>query len=90
MIHSADDFGRLIRQHRQAAGLTQDQLATRCGVTRRTIIDLEAGKSGTHLGKALMAAREVGLRLSAEPPPEHAAPAPRPDEDDPLATLPRF
>ncbi len=67
MIRTPEEFGRLLRQQRQAVGLTQDTLAARCGVTRRTIIDLEAGKSGTHLGKALMAAWEVGLRLSASP-----------------------
>lgn len=88
MIRTAEEFGRLIRKQRQAAGLTQDELAARCGVTRRTIIDLEAGKSGTHLGKALMAAWEVGLRLSPASP---AAPAHGTDnDDDPLATLPRF
>lgn len=87
MVRTAEEFGRLIRQHRHAAGLTQDDLAARCGVTRRTIIDLEAGKSGTHLGKALMAAREVGLQLAPQ-----AASLPVDDEagTDPLAALPRF
>ncbi|MCP4560325.1 MAG: helix-turn-helix domain-containing protein [Bosea sp.] len=89
MVRNAEEFGRLVRQHRQAVGLTQDELAARCGVTRRTIIDLEAGKAGTHLGNALAAACEVGLRLA--PLPREPASSDHPvDPDDPLATLPRF
>lgn len=89
MIRTAEEFGCLVRQHRQAAGLTQDELAARCGVTRRTIIDLEAGKAGTHLGNALAAAYEVGVRL-APLPPEPASSEQPVDSDDPLAALPRF
>ncbi|RXT55833.1 hypothetical protein B6S44_06980 [Bosea sp. Tri-44] len=89
MIRTAEEFGRLVRRHRQATGITQDELAARCGVTRRTIIDLEAGKSGTHLGHALTAAFEVGLRL-ASLPSEQESPARLDDPNDPLATLPRF
>jgi DNA-binding XRE family transcriptional regulator len=89
VIRTAEEFGRLIRQHRQAAGVTQDELAARCGVTRRTIIDLEAGKAGTHLGNALAAAYEVGLRFA--PLPREPASSDQPvDPDDPLGALPRF
>jgi HTH-type transcriptional regulator / antitoxin HipB len=90
MIRTAEEFGRLIRKQRQAVGLTQDELAARCGVTRRTIIDLEGGKSGTHLGKALMAAWEVGLHLTPASPASLAPTHGTDNDDDPLATLPRF
>lgn len=89
MVRTAEEFGRLVRQYRQAAGLTQDELAARCGVTRRTIIDLEAGKAGTHLGNALAAAYEVGLRF-AQLPRELASSDQPVDPEDPLAALPRF
>jgi len=89
MIRTAEEFGRLVRQHRQSHGITQDELAARCGVTRRTIIDLEAGKSGTHLGNALSAAYEVGLRLAPLQQEPEVSDQPG-DPDDPLATLPRF
>lgn len=89
MIRTAAEFGRLVRQHRQAAGLTQDELAARCGVTRRTIIDLEAGKAGTHLGNALAAAYEVGLRFATLPRESISSDQPV-DSDDPLSALPRF
>ncbi len=45
-------FGELLRQHRHDAGLTQEQLAERAGISARTISDLERGvfqtaKTGT-------------------------------------------
>src|ERR1700674_1895513 len=37
-------FGVLLRQQRQAAGLSQEELAERAGLSRRGISDLERGK----------------------------------------------
>ncbi|MBV9280264.1 MAG: AAA family ATPase, partial [Chloroflexi bacterium] len=36
-------FGRLLRRHRRAAGLTQEGLAERAGISHRTVSDLERG-----------------------------------------------
>jgi transcriptional regulator with XRE-family HTH domain len=36
-------FGELLRRDRQAAGLTQEELAARAGLSRRGIADLELG-----------------------------------------------
>src|SRR5690242_18848975 len=36
-------FGALVRQHRLAAGLTQEMLATRAGLSVRGVSDLERG-----------------------------------------------
>jgi y4mF family transcriptional regulator len=58
----AKAFGALIRERREAQKMTQDDLALAAGVGRRFVIDLEAGKPTTHLGKALAVATEVGLR----------------------------
>ena len=41
-----DGFGSLLRASRRAAGLTQEGLAGRAGVSARTISDLERGLSG--------------------------------------------
>jgi non-specific serine/threonine protein kinase len=40
-------FGDLLRRHRQAAGLTQEELAERAGLSRRGIADLERGARQT-------------------------------------------
>ena len=74
-ISTAAEFGALIRLKRKKLGLTQEELATRCGVGVRFIVELEAGKPSCQLGKALTAAVEVGLRLDDVPP----ARAPRVD-----------
>ncbi len=84
-IKTADQIGKLIRARRMALGWTQADLAARCGTGVRFIVDLEAGKPSCQLGKSLLAAAEVGLRLTADVrPPGPEAP------DDELAHIPRF
>ncbi|QJE73969.1 helix-turn-helix transcriptional regulator [Aerophototrophica crusticola] len=73
----AAEFGRLVRQHRVANRLTQEEVALLIGSGPRFIVDLEAGKPTAHLGKALAAAEAVGLRLL----PEATGPAPVPPDD---------
>jgi transcriptional regulator with XRE-family HTH domain len=58
----AAQFGSLIRERREALGITQDNLALSTGVGRRFLIELEAGKASAQLGKALIVAVAVGLR----------------------------
>ena len=41
--HNREPFGILLRHHRLAIGLTQERLAERSGVAKRTIQDLERG-----------------------------------------------
>ena len=48
--------------------MRQDQLAGAAGVGVRFIVDLEAGKPTTHLGKALAVAAALGLCVTVEPP----------------------
>jgi HTH-type transcriptional regulator / antitoxin HipB len=88
-ITTSQEYGALIRQKRKALGLTQDELAERCGVGVRFIVDLESGKPTCQLGKALTAAAEVGLRLEDAPAPGGETLSP-PDKDDPLSQVPTF
>jgi y4mF family transcriptional regulator len=62
------ELGAAIRAARKAQGLRQDQLAGAAGVGVRFIVDLEAGKPTTHLGKALAVAAALGLRIVIEQP----------------------
>jgi HTH-type transcriptional regulator / antitoxin HipB len=88
-ITTSQEYGALIRQKRKALGLTQDELAERCGVGVRFIVDLESGNPTCQLGKALTAAAEVGLRLEDAPAPGGETLSP-PDKDDPLSQVPTF
>jgi HTH-type transcriptional regulator / antitoxin HipB len=56
-------FGVLLRRRRAALGLSQSELALASGVGRRFVIELEAGKPSCQLGKALVVAEALGLRV---------------------------
>ncbi|MCH4151548.1 MAG: helix-turn-helix domain-containing protein [Sphingobium sp.] len=64
MVRTAEEFGAAVAQARKALGLTQRELALAINSGERFIVDLEAGKPTAQLGKALAAARAVGLRLT--------------------------
>src|SRR5438309_9157223 len=57
-------FGLLIRSRRKAMKMRQDQLALATGVGRRFLIDLEAGKPSCQLGRSLLVADALGLKLT--------------------------
>ena len=65
MIANATQFGAAVASARKALGLTQRELALAINSGERFIVDLEAGKPTAQLGKALAAAKAVGLRLTA-------------------------
>jgi DNA-binding XRE family transcriptional regulator len=58
----AQQFGALVREHREALKMRQDDVALATGVGRRFILELEAGKPSCQLGRALVVAAAVGLR----------------------------
>jgi transcriptional regulator with XRE-family HTH domain len=57
-------LGSLIRLRRKALKMRQDELALATGVGRRFLIDLEAGKPTCQLGRSLLVADAVGLRVT--------------------------
>lgn len=63
MIHTASEFGRQLAEARRSLGLTQRDLALAIGTGERFIVELEGGKPTAQLGKALAAAKAVGMRL---------------------------
>lgn len=69
-------FGELLRRQRVAAGLTQEQLAERAGLSARGISDLERGVNRTPQPGTLLLLAEA-LRLSAEGRAEFEAAARR-------------
>ena len=55
-------FGALLREHRLAAGLSQEALAERAGLSARTISDLERGvKQAPYRDTVTLLARGLGL-----------------------------
>jgi HTH-type transcriptional regulator/antitoxin HipB len=68
------DIGSAIRDRRRRLGLGQDELATRVGVSRKWIIDVEKGKPRAAMGLLLRTLEALGLRLSID---EGSTPAAR-------------
>ena len=60
-------LGALVREGREAAGLTQTQLAERIGASRFWVAAFEKGKPSVELGLALRAIQALGLAISIEP-----------------------
>ena len=64
-------IGRFVRDRRKAGGLTQEELAERCGIVRRTLFSLENGEGG-NLGTLLAVLAELdALEKMAEIFPEN-------------------
>jgi cytoskeletal protein RodZ len=61
---AAGAFGSLIRSRRRALAMSQDHVALATGVGRRFVVDLEAGKTSCQLGRSLVVAEALGLRLA--------------------------
>jgi len=68
MIQTAREFGDIVRTVRKKTGLTQAELAAACGTGERFVRELEKGKSGCHLEKALLVASMLGIRIEAITP----------------------
>ena len=80
-------FGQLLRRYRAGAGLTQEELAQRAGLSVRAVSDMERGhtrkpfvRSVRRLAEALeLSASQQSLLIAGaerEPPPGPACPAP--------------
>lgn len=68
--------GALVRETREAAGLTQTQLADRIGASRFWVAAFEKGKPGAELGLALKAILALGLAINISPTQESLAGTP--------------
>ena len=65
IIRNSRDLGALIRDNRRKRGLTQDQLASRVGVSRKWIVDVESGKRTRDLRLILRTLNVIGIQLDA-------------------------
>lgn len=68
--NSAIEIGAVIREARQATGMTQAALAERAGVSRAFVIDVEKGaRRRAELGRILSLFRALDLSLVARSEP---------------------
>lgn len=73
-VRTTRALAAVIRGQRLRLGLTQDQLATRSGLSRRSIVDLESAQSEPRFGALLALCDALELSLSI-----HSNDAPVPD-----------
>ncbi len=62
-VRTSEDLGKVIRQRRKAAKLTQKKAAALAGIGVRFLSELERGKPTSQIGKALKVAQLLGLEI---------------------------
>jgi len=68
IVRSATELGHLARDRRRELALTQAELAGRVGVSRKWIIDLEAGKRTADLSLVLRTLNVLGMEIDVRAP----------------------
>ena len=68
-------FGEKLQKLRKAQGLSQEELARRCGVSRQTINAIENNKYDPTLALAFHLAAELGVRVDELFTPDSSAQA---------------
>jgi len=62
-IKTPADLGKVIRQRRKSAKLTQQKAAALAGIGVRFLSELERGKPTAQIGKAIKVAQLLGLEI---------------------------
>lgn len=74
LIRTPRELGATIRDHRRQQGLDQQELASKIGVSRQWVVEVEKGKPRAEVGLVLRALDALGVTLSlARPQPTKAA-----------------
>ena len=82
-------LGPLLRQYRRAAGLTQEELAERAGLSARTVSDIERGiRYGIYRDTAARIASAIGMTTEERANFEASARRDPPPGEPPPTTLP--
>jgi HTH-type transcriptional regulator / antitoxin HipB len=64
-VRTDSDLGIVIRDRRKQLGLDQGTLASRVGVSRQWIVEVEKGKPRAEVGLILRVLRVLGMELCA-------------------------
>lgn len=82
-----EDIGAVLRRTRQAAGLTQEQVAALAGITRPRYREIEAGSAAARATTLINISRALGLEIMLIPqrllPAVNALVRPHDDDDLP-------
>jgi len=90
LIITPRDLGAAIRERRKRLGLDQAELASRVGVSRQWLIQVENGKAGATIGLLLRLMNALDMNLSLDTHGRGDKPsAPGPSLPDPSAILDR-
>jgi len=65
-IRTPIDLGAVIRDRRMKLGLDQKSLATKVGVSRQWIVDVEKGKPRAPISLVLRTVEALGIHLAAD------------------------
>lgn len=68
-VQSPKVFAEFVRSHRVQSGMTQQDLGSRTGMSRRWVQELESGKLVPSLEATLSVATAFGYELHLEPTP---------------------
>ncbi len=82
-IRTPRDLGATLRSHRRRRGLDQQELASKIGVSRQWLVEVEKGKPRAEVGLILRALQALDLRLElveTAVPTADAGPAPDIDQ----------
>lgn len=63
-LHTVPELAALVRDRRQALGLSQAAVAARIGTSRQWLVAFEGGQSNVELAPVLRALRLLGLRIA--------------------------
>lgn len=77
-IRTVHDLASLVRGRRLDAGWAQGELATRAGVSRKWVSDLERGKASVELAGVLRVIDALGIDLASTDPDTATDAGPRP------------
>lgn len=66
-ILTAAQLGVAIQAARTQSGLTQEQAALFCNMSKQTYVGIELGKEGTAIGSILEVARNMGVAIFVVP-----------------------
>jgi len=66
LIKTPYEMGLIVRDQRKKLGWTQDQLATRLGISRLWVVQMEKGKETVQLGLVLRTLNELKIPVQVD------------------------